>query len=377
MKIGIDARSLEENRTGVRRFLENLLRFWREEEAEVVLYFQRGVPEDLGELPIVWERKVLGGVRGRYSNFLFQHWQLPRALKADGVEVFFSPFYLKPFYCPARSIICLHDISYEAHPEWFDGKSQFILRLLSRWSARTADEIFTVSEFSASEIVRLYGTAAEKIVVGALAPDGDFSIELSEAAIEDFKHRHGLGKFALSVGSLFTRRRIPELLTAWQKFSVVHPEFQLLLIGKNHTFPRVDIDAQIKAMNGNLQTEQVKRWDFVSEEELCLAYAAAETVIYLSEYEGFGLPVVEAQFFNKPVITSYNSSLVEVGGDSVAFVKSNEPNQIAAALSDVLPNVDRRQELANKGAENLKRFSWGKTAQKFWEEFVKVSRKPK
>lgn len=368
MKIGIDARSLEENRTGVRRFLENLLREWKKEQAEVVLYFQKRVPEDLLDLPTEWECRVLGGVLGKHSNFLFQHWQLPRALRADRVEVFFSPFYLKPVCGSVKTVICLHDISYAAHPEWFDGKSQLILRWLSRWSAHTADKIFTVSEFSKSEIMRLYGTPAEKITVAHLAPDTNFSTEVDAAVLERFRRKHALGKFALSVGSLFTRRRVPELLTAWQKFAATNSGWQLVLVGKNHTFPHLDIDGQIAIVNRTLGEESVKRLEAIGEEELKAAYAASEVVVYLSEYEGFGLPVVEAQFFGKPVITSRNSSLVEVGRNSVEFVENNEPEQIITSLSQVLLQRARQEELVQKGKENLRRFDWGRTAQKFWRE---------
>jgi glycosyltransferase involved in cell wall biosynthesis len=288
---------------------------------------------------------------------------LPYNLKKDKADFFFSPFYLKPFYCPTRSSIVLHDISYEVHPEWFDFKSQFILRLLSKFSAETADKIFTVSNFSKNEIVRHYKIDSDKITVTYPAPDKDFVKVGDLNRIKAVKDKYGLGdRFILSVGSIFNRRHIPEIIEAFAKVLREYPGYQLLIIGKNCTHPFLDIDGEIKNASGELGKNAVRRLDFVEEEELQALYSSCEFAVYLSDYEGFGLPVVEAQFFGKPVITSYSSSLIEVGGNSVEFVGKNTVEEIYESFRKLISNIGYRENLVRLGEKNIKRFSWERCA---------------
>ncbi len=294
-------------------------------------------------------------------------------MKKDKADFFFSPFYLKPFYCPVKSSIVLHDISYEAHPEWFDLKSQVILKALSKFSAKTTDKIFTVSNYSKSEIMRFYNINPDKIAVTHLAPDDSF-VKINDAKkIGALKEKYNIkNKFILSIGSMFNRRHIPEIIEAFEKIANKCNNYQLLIIGKNHTHPFIDINNKIKIANNNLGRNAIIHLDFVSEEELFAFYSSCEINIYLSDYEGFGLPVIEAQFFGKPVITSYNSSLVEVGGDSVEFVKNNNVEGIYNSLNKLISDEGHKNKLVELGGENLKRFSWERCAEKTLEKTLDI-----
>lgn len=363
MRIAIDARSLEGDKTGVGRYLENLLRMWAErKDCEFILYFKEEIPKRDFLDSEVFTLKKLENPLGFSSNFFFQHVLLPYSLKKDRADFFFSPFYLRPFFCPVRSAIVLHDISYEAHPEWFDSKSQFILRTLSKFSARRADIIFTVSQYSKGEIIKYYDTDPDKIVVTPLAPDSSFRLEEDAEKIRKIKDKYGLSKFIFCVGTFFARRHIPEIIGAFDRFSEKDDSCQLCLVGKNKTFPFVDIDKMINDANEGSEEKKIVHADFLEEDELMALYSSCGAVVYLSDYEGFGLPVVEAQFFDKPVISSNNTSLAEVGGDSVEFVEHNQAEDIAAAFERVLGDDDHRELLIAKGKENIKRFSWRKCA---------------
>jgi glycosyltransferase involved in cell wall biosynthesis len=368
MKIAIDARSLEGNKTGVGRYLENILKMWHNRrEAEFVLYFKDEIPDKDHLKADNFILKQIKNPLGFSSNFFFQHFLLPYNIKKDKIDFFFSPFYLRPFFCSTKSAIALHDISYEAHPEWFDKKSQFILKMLSKISASKADVIFTVSDYSKNEIIKYYKIDPEKIIVTPLAPDSGFHKEENLQKLEEVKNKYGLSKFILCVGTMFTRRHVPEIIEAFEKFSEKNSGYQLCIIGKNKTFPFVDMDQNIKAVNDSFKSKKIIRLDFAEEDELMILYGACHAVIYLSDYEGFGLPVVEAQFFEKPVITSRNTSLVEVGGDSVEFVDDNKMENVLKSFDKVLEDERCYEELVLKGRENIKRFSWEKCADKTLE----------
>ncbi len=420
MKIAIDARSLEKSKTGVGRYLSNLLRFWKNDRKnEFYLYFKDEIPKDdfliSSESPSGdsdgaegfksgnFTLRLLKNPLGFSSNFFFQHFLLPYNLAKDKADFFFSPFYLKSFYCSVKSAIVLHDISYEAHPEWFDFKSQFILRILSKYSAKTADKIFAVSNYSKNEIIKYYKINPEKITVTYLAPDSGFadtnknlcrwfhsSIRTVEPHMQGLhsgfhspeagtmepsaiKEKYNLkNKFILSVGSIFNRRHIPEIVEAFEKLALKYKDYQLLIIGKNHTHPFVDIDNMTEIANQKLGRNAIIHLDFASEEELQIFYSSCELSIYLSDYEGFGLPIAEAQFFGKPVITSYNSSLVEVGDSSVEFVKNNTVEEIYNSMNKVIFDESYKNKLIKSGGENIKRFSWERCAGETLDRILNV-----
>ena len=373
MIIAIDARTLEGQKTGVGRYLSGLLGYWKDnKEHKFVLYFKDKIPESDLLKSDNFKLKLLKNPLGFSSNFFFQHFQLPYQFRKDKVDFFFSPFYLKPFYCPVRSSIVLHDISYEAHPEWFGFKSQVILKTFSRLSARTADLIFTVSNYSKDEIMRFYNIDSSKIIVAHLAPNDSFIKIDNLEKVKGLKEKHGLNKFILCIGSIFNRRHIPEIIVAFNKIAKEYKDHQLLIIGKNHTYPLVDIENKIKTVNNDLGRNAIIHLDFVDEEDLLTFYSSCEINVYLSDYEGFGLPVIEAQFFGKPVITSYNSSLVEVGGDSVEFVKENTAHKIYDSLKKVISDEEYRLDLIKRGNENISRFSWERCAKKTLDEILDV-----
>ncbi|MDD3006121.1 MAG: glycosyltransferase family 1 protein [Candidatus Pacebacteria bacterium] len=375
MKIAIDARSLEGDKTGVGRYLENILKVWKgREDCSFILYFKDEIPKRDFLSGKNFELKRLENPLFRSSNFFFQHFLLPYSLKKDKADFFFSPFYLRPFICPVRSAITLHDISYEAHPEWFDKKSQFILKMLSKMSARKADVIFTVSDYSKGEIMKYYGTAADKIVVTPLAPDGSFYFEEDTQKNEITKNKYGLSKFILCVGTMFTRRHTEEIIEAFEKYSADNDGYQLCLVGKNKTFPTVDIEKMIDGVNVRFKEKKIVHIDSVSEGELMTLYSCCYAVIYLSDYEGFGLPVVEVQFFRKPVITSRNTSLIEVGGESVEFVSKNEIEDILRGLKKVLNDQIYYNYLVAKGEDNIRRFGWKSCADRTLSAISKLKK---
>ena len=364
MKISIDARSLEESTTGVGRYLSNVLRGWKgHSEHKFILYFKNRVPEAEYLKSGNFELKLIRNPLGFSSNFFFQHVLLPMNIKKDKADFFFSPFYIKPFYCPARSSVSLHDISYEAHPEWFDSKSQLALRKVSKYSARFADLIFTISNFSKNEIMKHYGVADGKIKVTYLACDDALKKEENASKSDEVLGKYKIsGKYILYIGTIFTRRHIPDLVRAFARVSREFDDYQLVVIGKNHTHPLVDVDGLMGDVNKKLGRSAILHVDSVKEEELNSLYGGCEFVVYLSDYEGFGLPVVEAQKFDKPVITTRGSSLVEAGGNSVEYVKHNTENEIYDSIKKLVIDADYKQKLVLSGRENLKRFSWQKCA---------------
>lgn len=397
MIIGIDAHNLEQMRGGAAfRYLANLLEQWKKEiNHNFILYFKDNVPS-INQLESEnFIKKVLKS--GIKSNAFFVHFLLPKAAKKDKVEVLFCPYYISPVFYGNKTVVVLHDISYEANPKNFSWPSvwdRILLRMISRRSAKKAKKIITISEFSKNEIIKHYKVSPEKIIVTLLAaeekfrrlndirchselPDGHRGAknpkergidEIPHFVRDDFfidiKNKYGIkSQFILYIGAIFNRRHIPELIKAFENISEKLPEYQLLLVGSNETRPRVDIDGLLK--KANIKKEIVKWIKILDENDIVGVYNAASLTVYLSDYEGFGLPVIESMACGTPVLTTNKASLSEIGGDAAIYVNNpGDSDEISKKIYKALTDEDLRSNLIKKGFENIKKFSWEKCAKK-------------
>ncbi len=384
MIIGVDAKSLEGNRTGVGRYLKNVLAEIADSMAadpayaawHFILYFQTAVPElDFLRNSPFFSMRVLGIA----SNFRFIHQGLTKAAQADKIDVLFAPEYVLPLGYRGKSVLVLHDIFYEAYPDkfnWISPLHRITLKWLSRLSSRRATCIITPSLFSKQEVERLYGIPEQRITVTPLAVDAALEKPVSEQDITTFKKSLGItGSFFFYAGSLFNRRYPREMLEGFGIFAREAREkgWQFLVVGKNHTNPPIAVAPIARHINEQLGYEAIILRDYFADAEMRTAYAAAYAFIYISFYEGFGLPPLEAMAKGTPAISTPLGSLAEVVGEASLMVQHpDDPADIAAAfrhMSD--PTV--RAEFSRLGRKRAAQFSWRRTAEKTLQVFQQLA----
>jgi len=362
MKIGIDCHNLEGKRMGVGRYLFNLLQCWSkpDSDAEFILYFKNHIPDDIPQ-----GKNSRSEILKTESNAAFEHFLLPKAVREDKIDLFFSPSYILPLRISRKikTAVAVHDISYEAHPEWFSWQNRILLRRVSKRSIKRADIIFTPSEFTKKEILKYYRISAEKIFVVPLATDEKF--RQTENNSKPIKEKYKINnKFIFYIGAIFSRRFVPECIEAFKQVAEKFPDHQFLISGTNYMYPAVDIGYIIKKANEDIGREAILHTDYVDENDLVYLYNHADLFIWLSSYEGFGLPPIEALACGTPVITTKMGSLAEAVGDSAVFIKNPEDvKEIGAAMEKILSNESLANELIKKGSKQAQKFSWEKTAQ--------------
>jgi len=361
MLIGIDAHNLEGNRTGVGRYLINLLQEWSKLNFQLILYFKKEIPNDIPSCDLFKVKLLNVG-----STAKFIHWDLCQAARKDKVDILFCPGYVAPIFWRGKLALTLHDIIYEAHPEWFNWNSpadKILLKWVSKKSARKAQVIFVPSEFTRQEVIKHYRVAPEKVILTYLASDQNFS-ETGVGNIEAIKKKYRIeDKFVFYIGSIFDRRHLPEVIQAFGKLAAQRPDYQLLLAGKDYTRQKNIADLIVR-LNDSLSREVVVRVDFIGDSDLKLLYSACAFFIWLSDYEGFGLPPLEAMQNGAPMITSGNTSLEEVAGEAALLIKDNfDVEEIYQAMRKVIENDNLRADLVKKGREQANKFSWQECAQ--------------
>ena len=372
MKIGIDAHNLEGQRTGVGRVLFNLFKQWNYfnlPNLEFILYFKKEIPDDLRLKKPNFKKRILKAPFNLQSNALFRHYSLHNEATKDKLDILFCPDYVAPILYKGKTALILHDIIYQAHPELYNWPSfwdRILLKKFSKISAKKAKIIFTPSEFSRQEVIKYYKINPDKVSTILLAADDNFKPINDQKKLNEIKKKYQIkDKFILHIGSIFNRRHLPEAIKAFEKLSKKLPNYQFLIVGVNHTNPFINIDKLIK-------NKPIIHINYLQSRDLPLLYNAADLLVYLSDYEGFGLPVLESISCGTPVVTKSIASIPEVAGKAAIYIQDNSDiNEIEKAIYKGLTNQELRSNLIEKGLEQAKKFSWEKSAKQILDVLLK------
>lgn len=282
------------------------------------------------------------------------------------LDVFFSPTHYLPLYIPCPSAVAILDLSYIHFPQLFKKRDLYQLKLWGKYSLKRASAIITISEASKSDIINFYKVPSSKVMVvypGIKIKDKKLNIKNTMQSSKILKEKYGISeKYILFVGTLQPRKNVARLIEALSE--IQDKNIKLVIVGKKGWM----FEEIMKAPSKYGVSDRVKFIDNVSDEELPGFYADASCFVLPSLYEGFGLPILEAMQSGCPVITSKVSSLPEAGGDAAIYVNPHDSSDIAQKIDRVLSDENLRNEMVKKGLEQVKKFSWEKTA----EETLKV-----
>jgi glycosyltransferase involved in cell wall biosynthesis len=250
------------------------------------------------------------------------------------------------------------DVSYLHFPETFAKKDLYQLETWTMYSVKNAQKVFTISTASKNDIMKFYNKKNNDVIVthlGIKAIDTD----ITKKSMEEIQKKYNLSKnYFLFVGTLQPRKNITRLIEAFALLKNKYSEITLVIVGRKGW----KYDEIIEAPTKYNVTDSVLFLDFVPDEDLPSLYANAIAYVLPSLYEGFGLPVLEAMEYDCPVITSNISSLPEAGGEAALYVNPENVIDISDKMEKLLSDEELRKNLIKKGHEQIKKFSWEKTA---------------
>jgi glycosyltransferase involved in cell wall biosynthesis len=351
MRIGIDARELCGRSTGVGRYLGGLLKEWAADERarahEFVLYAPGAI-----ELSLDGRRFPARAIAGGGGAW-WEQVQVPRAVAADHLDVWFAPAYTAPLRLATPIVVAIHDLSFVAHPEWFRLREGARRRWLTGQSATRASAVVTISEFSKRELIERLHVPADKIQVipPGIGAGGSGVGTRSLALPSPYR--------VLFVGSLFNRRHVTDLIRAFAPIARAHPGASLDIVGDNRSYPREDPRETIAA-------EQVGthvRWhEYVTDQQLAALYAEARAFAFLSEYEGLGLTPLEALAAGIPPVLLDTPVARESCGSAAIYVPVGDLAATTRALKSLLFDEAARQRVLAAAPAELAKYSWPRAA---------------
>jgi glycosyltransferase involved in cell wall biosynthesis len=347
MRIGIDARELCGRSTGAGRYLNGLLGQWNADEIarrhDFVLY----APEPLN-IELDARQFAARIVPGRPGT-LWEQIRLPAAAAKDHLDILFSPAYTAPVFTRMPTVVAIHDVSFAAHPEWYSMREGMRRRWVSRRAARQARAIITISRFSSGEIVERFGVDAARVHV---IPPGIAS-SMRPLTPAPFEPR------VLYVGSIFNRRRLPDLIRAFAAVARTHPDASLDIVGDDRTHPRQNL---IEAIDRAGLKGRATWREYVSDEELRQLYGSSRAFAFLSEYEGFGFTPLEALAAGVPPVLLDTPVARETCGEAALYVPRGDIDGTTRALEQLLFDESTRQRLLAAAPKELAKYTWPRAA---------------
>lgn len=359
MKIGIDAsRAFVKKRTGIEEYSYQVIKHLRDKlgDCEVFLYCNPAVnarPDF--ELPEKWKVKNL-----RAPKFWTQI-RLSLEMLFSAPDILFVPAHTVPIIHPKNTIVTIHGLEYEFCPEAYSLFERLYMRWTIRKSCRWAKKIIAVSKNTKRDLIQLYKVPEEKVQViyEGIPTNQDSTFPLSADVSNSSRSNLMNGKYLLFVGRLEERKNISGIVEAFEilkkKYKVPH---RIILVGK-YGFGGEKIKNKVYS---NKYKNDIILTGYVSDEQKFYLLKNADIFLFPTFYEGFGLPILEAQSAGVPVVTSTISSMPEIAGDSGVLIDPKDSSAIAEAAHRLISDESYKNDIIQKGYENTKRFSWEKCA---------------
>lgn len=270
--------------------------------------------------------------------------------------------------CKAKRVLSVNDITPLTHPEWFvDVNIHAYFRDRIRKSAEMSDMIVAISESTKNDVVNYYNIPEERVKV---VYPGLFSALNFETTGKSAIFNLGLQEgYILSVCTLDPRKNLIGMIKGFVGFKKLHPKSKIkLVLTGGERIGYTDLQELISDLG--IYKNDIVLTGYVSDEVLSELYVHALAVAYVSFYEGFGLPILEAMAAGKAVISSNTSSMPEVGGDAVLYCDPYEEESISNAIERIVINDSLRKELERKSVDRARIFSYRRSA----EEMLQVYR---
>lgn len=344
----INSRFLTQQLTGVQRFAIEISKQIKKKLGDKVLFV---APRNIVNKEAAKELQAV--IVGKHTGYLWEQWDLMQYMKSNGGHLLslcgFAPVLYKD-----KSWV-LHDIQSVRFPQMFTWKIRLVYGILMPAVLRTSKHVFSVSNFSMNEISSHYNIPLDKMSVVYNATSDIFrKVENSNLANK---------KYLFAVSSVKANKNFPVVLKAFENVSNQCPDLHLYIAGNMNSKLFADVD-----ISRYQQNERIHFVGHIDDQRLVELYSNAFALLFPSFYEGFGLPIVEAQACGCPVICSDASSLPEVARDSALYGNPDKVEDFEHAIIKLYNDDTLRNQLIEKGYENIKRFNWSLSADNLLKE---------
>lgn len=363
MNIAIDAsRANFDKKTGVEWYSFNLIQALKkiDQKNRYFLYSPDKLKNDLSSLPDNFYEIILFWKYKKFWTQIKLWWHV----NCEKNKILFVPSGMIPII-PFRFfklVTTIHDVCFFEHPEYYSKKDLLLQKIAFRLGVLFSNKIITVSEFSKQQIIKHSNCNPNKIYVTHLGYDNNVYKRINDQNLfERIKRKYNLPeKFILYIGRIEDKKNILNQIRAFERFNQKCPGYKFVLIGK----PGYGYDSIKESIFKESLNKNIIELGYVNKDDIVPIMNMASVFLFVSNYEGFGIPIIEAMACGVPVITSNVASMPEIAGDSALYSEPNNTMKISEDIYNIIQNKDNiREELILKGLKRIEMFNWEKCAQ--------------
>lgn len=371
MNIAVNARVLLTSRMeGVCRYIYETTRrmVLSHPEDQFYFFFDRPYDEELIFADNVHPIVISPPARDPILWNIWFDWRIPKYLDRFKIDVFYSGDTYLSLKTQVPTLLVSHDLAYIHFPDHIPKRTlKYYQSRFPRFHKR-ADHIVAVSNFTKNDIIKSLGIDEEKISIGYNdCPQGFRPISEDEKQVIRKRYADG-SPYLIYLGSIHPRKNTGRLIEAFSHLKTKrNDDLKLLIIGRkawNHK--------EIMDVYNQSDFKEDIRFLGAMEKGVEDILASAEALVYISLFEGFGIPVLEAFSCGVPVVTSKGTSMEEIAGEAAVLVDPHEVEDISNGMERVLSKDDLKVTLIRKGYERLQQFSWDKTADHIYEKLKEM-----
>ena len=358
MRIAIDASTISTQggpRTYVLGLLDALLRL--DTGDDYVVFYND--PCHLGRFPAAREIVLPG--KSPLARLWREHVLLPLACRRERIDVLHCPKSAIPYFTPCPVVVTLHDLIPIKHPETEKAAARVYWRLQIPIAARRSSFIITDSEHARQEILTDFSCQPDRVRAVMLGFDPAMIRPRSREEGETVRQRYRLpARYLLYVGTIQPRKNLDTLISAYHELRASGNDHghKLVIVGRKGWL----YDRLFERIRELGLEEDIVFTGFVPDEDLPFIFDGAGVFLYLSLFEGFGLPPLEAMACGVPVIASDTTSIPEVVGEAGITLPPCDSSAVARAVQRILSDPAYAGELREKGRQRALRFSWDSAA---------------
>lgn len=338
-------------------------------EHEFIFLFDRAFHDEFIFADNVTPVVVQPQARHPWLWHIWFEWMLPRVLRRYGADVFLSPDGYLSMSTDVPSLPVIHDLNFLHNPSDIPAHHSTYLNQNFPRFAKKATRIATVSEFSKQDIVQHYGIDASSIDVVYNGVSERFRPTPALQQNATRQQWTGGAPYFIYVGAMHPRKNIARMLAAYDRFrSTEQSPAKLIMVG-NRQWWTSEMESALQSMT---HKDDVIFAGRVAELELQQLLGAAFASLYVSTFEGFGIPIIEAFQADVPVISSNTTAMPEVAGDGALLVNPFSVHDIAHAITQLWNDAHLREALKEKGRIQAKQFTWQRSSDLLWQSLMKT-----
>lgn len=293
--------------------------------------------------------------------------RLPRAAKREKADILFVPAFSSPIRYHGKKVMTVHDLNGILLPEIFSRLSRWYWGSLLPRSAKSCDAVIVPSEVTANDVRKYLRLPDNKIhVIGEGVHPDIHLLDNAAILVAGLKEMNLHHPFILSVGTQEPRKNYPKLIEAFARSK--RGEHELVIVGKA-SWGSADIHKMIEKFH--LQNK-VRLLDYVSTQQLTILYNACTAFVLVSQYEGFGLPALEAMRCGAPVIVADRGSLPEIVDAAGMLVNPNDITDIEEKINRIIADELLRIKFQHASVQRSQAFSWAEAARKTLQVLERV-----